>query len=185
MSSRRSLSLIVVIVIGALTACNWTVGECWRRGERGEGSEGVGAGFGEGRSDGAGAGDFGDAPGDDEPLQCNKTRSSPKPGPNDFATLRSSPSGLWGRWATRRVVQGPVGKLAFELVHRPGSPHSPCSSSARAGRPHSPVRARTDPCTRQVPHARRGPEHGRWSQPCEIIRPDFRRRAALSRSQTM
>jgi TIR domain len=47
----------------------------------------------------------------------SKARSSSKAGPADFAYLRRSSSGRWGLWATRRVVQGPVGKLR-ELVHQ-------------------------------------------------------------------
>ncbi len=50
----------------------------------------------------------------DDPQKC---RSSSKAGAADFGYLRRSPSGRWGLWATRRVVQGPVGKL-LELVHR-------------------------------------------------------------------
>src|ERR1700678_4319001 len=59
-------------------------------------------------------------------------RSSSKVGAADFAYLRRSWSGRWGLWATRRVVQGPVGKL-LELVHR--GRQSPRPSAGRlAGR---------------------------------------------------
>jgi hypothetical protein len=77
MSSRKILLLIVTIAIGASTACNYTVGECWRRGE---GSAGVGAGPGDSSGVGSsGSGDFGDDPGEqnnEEPLVCNKSEQA-------------------------------------------------------------------------------------------------------------
>jgi hypothetical protein len=79
MSSRKILLLIVTIAIGASTACNYTVGECWRRGE---GSAGVGAGPGDSSGVGSsGSGDFGDDPGEqnnEEPLVCNKSDKKEK-----------------------------------------------------------------------------------------------------------
>jgi hypothetical protein len=59
-----------------LTACNYTDGPCWRRGE---GSEGAGAGTGDGSVIlSSGSGDFGDTPpgqpqgNGDPPLKCNE-----------------------------------------------------------------------------------------------------------------
>jgi hypothetical protein len=79
MSSRKILLLIVTIAIGTSTACNYTVGECWRRGE---GSAGVGAGPGDSSGVGSsGSGDFGDEPGEqnnEEPLVCNKSEQKSK-----------------------------------------------------------------------------------------------------------
>jgi hypothetical protein len=81
MSTRKFIWLIVATAIGATSACNYTVGECWRRGEGDEGSAGVGAGFAESSAVGAGSGDFGDTPpggSKGDPLQCNKTEDSPE-----------------------------------------------------------------------------------------------------------
>jgi hypothetical protein len=87
MSSRRSILLIVVVAIWTLAACNWTVGECWRRGE---GSEGTGAGPGDGSIVlSSGSGDFYAAPPDEPqygaepPLECNKRDESSEESPPD------------------------------------------------------------------------------------------------------
>src|SRR4051812_13187866 len=74
-SKIRNLS-IAPVAVWLLTACNYTDGPCWRRGE---GSEGAGAGTGDGSVIlSSGSGDLGDtSPGQsqgngDPPLKCNK-----------------------------------------------------------------------------------------------------------------
>jgi hypothetical protein len=76
MNTKRSLLLIVAIAVSALTACNWTVGDCYPREEweKGEGAAGpVGPPVPIFSS--SASGDFGAAPpdGDKEKIQCNKT----------------------------------------------------------------------------------------------------------------
>jgi hypothetical protein len=82
MSSRRSLFFFVAIAIWVLTACNWTVGDCYPREEW---TSGAGAGPGSEPTpvfSSSASGDFGDAPSgerQDAPehkIQCNETDSS-------------------------------------------------------------------------------------------------------------
>ena len=75
MNTLRSLPLIIAIALG-ITACNYTVGECWPRGEGGGSSEAVAAGGGVIIPGGVGG--FGDSPGKQPqkagtspPLDCN------------------------------------------------------------------------------------------------------------------
>src|ERR1019366_1078343 len=81
--------------------------------------------------------------------RLQKIRSSSKVGVADRGTSGAAPLvvvsrpyehwswRLWGLWATRRVVQGPVGKLALELVHWTGSLHSPSEGGRRPGTAHA------------------------------------------------
>src|ERR1019366_6682054 len=87
--------------------------------------------------------------GDARPSRPWLSRSSSKVGVADRGTSDAAPLfvvsrpyehwswRLWGLWATRRVVQGPVGKLALELVHGPGSLHSPSEGARRPGTAHA------------------------------------------------
>ncbi|XXT17257.1 hypothetical protein WME94_44230 [Sorangium sp. So ce429] len=80
MNTRRSLLLIVVIAVWVLTACNWTVGDCYPR-EEWEKGEGAGGPVGPPVPvfSSSASGDFGAAPpegpqdGKKEKIQCNKT----------------------------------------------------------------------------------------------------------------
>jgi hypothetical protein len=73
MNSKIHLLSIAPVAAWLLTACNYTDGPCWRRGE---GSEGAGAGTGDGSVIlSSGSGDFGDTPpqgNGDPPLKCNE-----------------------------------------------------------------------------------------------------------------
>jgi hypothetical protein len=73
MNSKIHILSIAPVAAWLLTACNYTDGPCWRRGE---GSEGAGAGTGDGSVIlSSGSGDFGDTPpqgNGDPPLKCNE-----------------------------------------------------------------------------------------------------------------
>ncbi|WP_438005202.1 hypothetical protein WME89_41730 [Sorangium sp. So ce321] len=80
MNTRKNLLLIVAIAVWVLSACNWTVGDCYPREEW---EKGEGAGGPVGRPvpvfSASASGDFGAAPpegpqdGKKEKIQCNKT----------------------------------------------------------------------------------------------------------------
>ncbi|AUX48072.1 hypothetical protein SOCE26_096000 [Sorangium cellulosum] len=80
MNTKRILLPILTIAICVLTACNWTVGDCYPR-EEWEKGEGAGGPVGPSVPvfTSAGSGDFGDAPptgpqdGSERKIQCNKT----------------------------------------------------------------------------------------------------------------
>ncbi|XYH95635.1 hypothetical protein ACMHYB_48850 [Sorangium sp. So ce1128] len=80
MNTRRSLLLIVAVAVWVLSACNWTVGDCYPR-EEWEKGEGAGGPVGPPVPvfSSSASGDFGAAPpegpqdGKKEKIQCNKT----------------------------------------------------------------------------------------------------------------
>jgi hypothetical protein len=87
MSSKMRPLSIAPVATWLLTACNYTDGPCWRRGE---GSEGAGAGPGDGSVIlSSGSGDFGDTPpgqsqdNGDPPLKCNEDDEDDKDSHSD------------------------------------------------------------------------------------------------------
>src|SRR5690242_6534227 len=118
MSSRKILLLIVTIAIWALTACNYTVRECWRRGE---GSAGVGAGPGDSSGVGSsGSGDFGDDPGEqnnEEPLACNKSeQKSNEDSPKEATKSPTDPCQQNGAPSMGCTGVKPIDPRAFNFV---------------------------------------------------------------------
>jgi hypothetical protein len=99
MNTRTILLVIVAVAVGTLTACNWTVGDCYPREER---SSGVGAGPGWDPTpvfSSSASGDFADAPqdGKEHKIQCNKTdsddesQSDSSERPTDSPTIPQDP----------------------------------------------------------------------------------------------
>lgn len=138
MNTMRRPLLVAAIILMGITACNYTVGECWPRGEGGgTGSESVAAGGG--IIIPTGVGGFGDAPpkqpqdATDPELKCNSDDtddtdtegSTESPTTESPCTAAESEAAFWTcgdadtcslKCATGGVNAGPFSPVIFKFV---------------------------------------------------------------------
>ncbi|XXT21531.1 hypothetical protein WME94_08200 [Sorangium sp. So ce429] len=95
MNAKRSLLLIVAIAVWVLSACNWTVGDCYPR-EEWEKGEGAGGPVGPPVPvfSSSASGDFGAEPpeGGERKIQCNKTEDEDEEEEEEAARPTPSPT---------------------------------------------------------------------------------------------
>jgi hypothetical protein len=97
MNAIRHLLLSAAITLMGITACNYTVGECWPVGQGGATSEGVTAGGGIIIPTGpSGAGGFGDQPPPDpkQGIKCNSDEEEDAEEGSPESTSNTGPTGL-------------------------------------------------------------------------------------------